>query len=233
MRSDGSLQCAYCGRILDEEASRDHVFPENLIPPSRRQSWKPVLVPACRTCNEKWSDDEEHFRNVVNSAGDFNPPAEELFRGKIRRSFGRPAGMKRIRDLLMISEAVEVDGQPRMKIYPARDPRVRNVIRKIVVGLCSFHGIENALSTGRIFVDALRFAVPGEYLAWLQHEEPEPEVVEYWYGVRPEPGVHSVWILRFYGRTAFVTLVSEPDDGDLGWNRDADGELIMGPLDPR
>jgi hypothetical protein len=222
-----SLRCAYCNRTLDDEATRDHVFPENLIPPSRRQSWKPVLVPACRSCNERWSDDEEHFRNVVNSAGDFNPPAEELFQGKIKRSFARPAGMKRISDMLRITEPVDVHGQPRMKIYPARDPRVRDVIRKIVVGLSSFHGIENALSTDRIFVDVLRFVVPGDYLARLQHEEPEPEVVEYWYGVRPEPGVHSVWIPRFYGRTAFIALVSESGDGDFGWNRDANGEVIL------
>ena len=226
MGFDGFLHCAYCDCTLDNEVTRDHVFPENLIPPSRRQSWKPVLVPACRSCNERWSDDEEHFRNVVNSAGDFNPPAEELFQGKIKRSFARPAGMKKISDMLRITEPVDVQRQPRMKIYPARDPRVRDVIRKIVVGLSSFHGIENALRTDRIFVDVLRFVVPGDYLASLLHEEPEPGVVEYWYSVEPEPGVRSLWIPRFYGRTAFVALVSGSCDGDLGWNRDANGEII-------
>lgn len=222
-----SVRCTYCDKALGDAATRDHVIPKNLIPLSRRQTWKPVLVPACRSCNEKWADDEEHFRNVVNAAGDLNLPAEELFRDKIKRSFDRPSGMKKISDILKISESVEVDGQPRLKIYPARDPRVRNVVRKFVLGLSSFHGIENALSPNRIYVDVLRFVVPSNYLARLQHEEPEPEVIEYWYGVEPEPGVHSLWILRFYDRIAFIALVSESRDGDFGWNRNAIGKVIM------
>jgi len=223
MRANEPLRCAYCGRILDEGVTDDHVFPKNLVPVSRRHSWKPVLVPACDPCNQKWSDDEERFRNVVNSAGDFNQPAEELFQGKIKRSFNRPAGMKRIRDLLTISESVEVDGCARLKIYPAKDRRVLRIIRKFVVGLSYYHGIETALNEERIFADVLRFRIPDEYLARLHHEEPEADVIDYWYGIRTEPGIHSVWVFRFYGRTPFVALVSESEDGDFGWEKDTDG----------
>jgi len=219
MATNEPERCAYCGRILDESTKKtdDHVFPKNLFPMSRRSGWEPIMVPACENCNSGWSDDEEHFRNVVNASGDFTPAAEELFLDKIKRSFERAESQGRIRDLLSMSERVEVDGKIRLKIYPARDPRVLNVIRKFVVGLCHHHGIATALSRRRIWVDVLRFSVPGEWLAKLQYEQRVADVVEYWYGVDTEPGLHSVWILRFYGRTAFVAVVSESENGVFPW----------------
>lgn len=172
MASGGSERCAYCGRILDDTVKKtdDHIFPKNLFPMSSRPDWEPIIVPACESCNRKWSDPEEHFRNVVNVSGDFTPAVEELFLDKIKRSFQRPESRGRIRDLLSLSESVEVDGKTRRRIYPARDPRVLNVIRKIVVGLCHHHGIATVLSMKRIWADVLRFSVPDEYLAKLRYE---------------------------------------------------------------
>jgi hypothetical protein len=221
MCSSEVKRCAYCGRVLLDEGTGDHVFPKNLVPKTLRPSWEPIIVPSCLTCNQKWSDAEEHFRNVVDSAGDFNQAAEGLFRDKIQRSLRRSAGERRIRDLLSISELVDVDGQPRLKIYPAKDPRVLGIIRKIVVGLSYHHGVETALKEARIFADVLRFRIPSEYLERLHHHVLEADVIEYWYGLQTEPQVHSVWILRFYGRTTFVALVSESPDGDFGWDHDA------------
>jgi|GEM_PF-375851 len=216
-------RCAYCGDVVAKGfgKTRDHVFPESLYPVSRRLTYSPITVAACESCNGRWSDDEEHFRNVVNSAGDFNPAAEELFLDKIKRSFRRPGGDRRIRDLLSMSEAAEVNGTTRLKIYPARDPRVLDIIRKIVVGLCHHYGIVTALNTKRIWADVLRFRVPGEYLAGLHYEQREADVVDYWYGLQTEPGLHSVWILRFYGRTTFIAVVSESEDGGFPWEGDA------------
>ena len=215
-------RCAYCGSIIAKRSgkTRDHVFPENLYPVSRRPTYLPITVAACEACNGRWSDDEEHFRNVVNSAGDFNPAAEELYFDKIQRSLRRSAGDRRIRDLLSISETVEVNGSTRLKIFPAKDPRVLDVIRKIVVGLCHYHEVATALSMKRIWVDVLRFRVPNEYLAKLHYEQREADIVEYWYGLKTEPGLHSVWILRFYGRTTFIAVVSESEDDGFPWERD-------------
>jgi len=218
-----SDRCVYCGRIFDANTKEtdDHLFPKNLYPQSCKPGWDPVIVPACKDCNDGWSDDEEHFRNVVNASGDSTPAAEELFRDKITRSFARPESSGRIRDMLSISERVEVDGETRLKIYPARDPRVLNVIRKFVVGLCYHHEITTALSMKRIWADVLRFGIPAEYLARLQYEERVADVVEYWYGVQPEEGLHSLWLFRFFGRTAFIAVISENEDGTFPWEQDA------------
>lgn len=91
--------------------------------------------------------------NVSQTAGDFNPAAEEVWFGKIKRSLSRPAGERRIHELLNITEAVQANGVTRLKIYPAKDPRVLDVIRKIVVGLCHPHDIVTALSMKRIWAD--------------------------------------------------------------------------------
>ena len=223
MATNEPERCAYCGRILDASRTktRDHVFPQNLYPLSRRGTYAPITVPACNCCNQRWSDHEEHFRNVVNSAGDFNPAAEEVWFGKIKRSLSRPAGKRRIRELLNITEAVQANGATRLKIYPAEDPRVLDVIRKIVVGLCHHHDIVTALSMKRIWADVLRFRVPDEYLDLLNHGHCEVDIVEYWYGVRTEPGLHSVWILRFFGRTPFISVVSDSEDGAFPWECEA------------
>jgi len=223
MRRRESDRCVYCGRIFDAgtEKTDDHVFPKNLYPVPRRSDWDPIIVPACEDCNRKWSDAEEHFRNVVDSAG-FNLASEELYLDKIQRGLRRPESKGRIRDLLSMSEAFEVDGKTRLRIYPARDARVLNVIRKIVVGLCHHHEISTALSMERIRADVLRFRVPAEDLARLQYEQREADIVEYWYGVRTEAGVHSVWLFRFFESIGFIAVVSESEDGTFPWEANLD-----------
>ena len=67
----------------------------------------------------------------------------------------------------------------------------------------------------------LRFGIPAEYLARLQYEERVADVVEYWYGVQPEEGLHSLWLFRFFGRTAFIAVISENEDGTFPWEQDA------------
>lgn len=218
-----SKRCAYCGNPIAKGSgkTRDHVFPRSLYPRARKEPYSRITVPSCDTCNHRWSDDEELFRNVVNSAGDFNQPAREVFRAKIQPSLQGPGGARRIVDLLRISESVQVSGANRLKIYPARDPRVLGVVRKIVAGLRHYHGIGTALDEARIWADILRFQVPGEYVERLKHEQRGPDVVEYWYGVRTEPGVDSVWILRFYERTTFLALVAESVGGGFPWEAEA------------
>ena len=61
-------RCVYCGDPAD---TMDHVFPSCLYPCSKRDTNLQLLtVPACSKCNEEWSKDEGHFRDVLLSTSE-------------------------------------------------------------------------------------------------------------------------------------------------------------------
>ena len=63
--------CSYCGERLATD--REHVFPSNLYPASKSCSQvQRLTIPSCKECNNGWSDDEVHFRNVLALAGEPN-----------------------------------------------------------------------------------------------------------------------------------------------------------------
>ena len=134
--------CSYCGRPVDK-VQREHVFPSNLYPPSSLESKvQRLTIPACGECNNSWSDDEAHFRNVMVMSGDDpNTARSEIWEGSIARSFDQPDGMKRIDDLLGFMRPVDTKAGQRHKIFPAEDMRVMRVVRKVIRGLAHHHGL--------------------------------------------------------------------------------------------
>ena len=82
-----------------------------------------ITVPTCRSCNAGWADDEAHFRNVMNVAGDANESALELWQ-KTTRSFSQTDGKRRAIDFLEQLQQISLNGKNRFIIYPGRDKRV-------------------------------------------------------------------------------------------------------------
>ena len=88
--SKQKTRCAYCGEVASTD---DHVVPRALYPPSKVTSrFQRITVDACQACNNGWSNDETHFRNVLLVAGDPNSAVRELWDGKTRRSFTYATG---------------------------------------------------------------------------------------------------------------------------------------------
>jgi hypothetical protein len=87
--------CAYCGNPSDKR-DKEHVFPRNLYPISKASSKiQRLTIPACNKCNNSWSDDEVHFRNMLVIAGDpLSPAREELWKTTVDRSFELVDGFK-------------------------------------------------------------------------------------------------------------------------------------------
>ena len=150
------MACAYCGRG-DASLEREHVISKCLYPPSKANSKvQRLTVPACRGCNGSWADDEAHFRNVLLVSGESNDPVTELWNGPAARGFRDVDGLRRLRDLASLLRPVVVDGQPRHMIYPAQDPRVLRVVRKVVRGLSYHHELWAPVSDGRVWADVMR-----------------------------------------------------------------------------
>jgi hypothetical protein len=204
------IKCAYCGKGIPRgEKEREHVVPRCLYPKSKVISRvQRITVPTCRSCNASWADDEAHFRNVINVAGDANESALELWQ-KTARSFNQPDGKRRALDLLEQLEQVSVNGTDHFMVYPSKDTRIVRVVRKIVRGLCHFHRVATAVDEQRVWVDVLRCKVPDEFLEHMPILHCEPDIFQYRYNVLNEVGIHSWWLLTFFERTTFVSIIAE------------------------
>src|SRR5574341_831685 len=151
--------CSYCGDRIATD--KEHVFPKNLYPESKATSRvQRLTIASCNVCNNGWSEDEAHFRNILALAGEPNDSRRELWETTIHRSFWKTDGPRRIQDLVNSMRPAEVDGQPRHKVYPGEDRRVVRVVKKVVRRLGHHHGIMSAVPESRVGVDVMKYRIP-------------------------------------------------------------------------
>jgi hypothetical protein len=202
--------CAYCG-IPSDKRDREHVFPKNLYPESKSKTkTQRLTIPACNKCNNSWSDDEVHFRNVLVVAGDSPTPEKtELWSTTIDRSFAEIDGLKRLADLAKQLVAVKHDGVDRHKIFPGKDDRVVRVLKKIVRGLNYFHGINPPPTEEKIIVDILKYFIPEEFINIMEYHERDEDIVEYRYQLFEDEEFQSVWLITFFKTVTFIAIVSK------------------------
>src|SRR5437868_14672173 len=155
--------CAYCG-ISNVKLTKDHVIPKLLYPISKANSKvQRLTVPACKECNNGWSDDEAHFRNVLMLCGEANQVAEELFNSTVIRSLHKEDGKRRVADLWEIMHPVQTQTSLRHAIYPATDLRFLRILKKIVRGLHFHHHFGRLISDEMVIADLLQFIIPQEF----------------------------------------------------------------------
>jgi hypothetical protein len=202
--------CAYCGSSADE---REHAVPRALYPSSLAQSRvQRIVVPTCKACNKSWQDDEPHFRTMLLLCGNSNPVVNELWDGPARRSFDQVDGHRRLRDLYAQMVAVSTPEGERHKVYPDRDPRFMRVVRKIVRGLCYHHKMDALpILDEQVWAGVLRHDVPPDCLAAMTHAD--ADVLQYFYERSDDPDIHSTWLLNFYERASFISLVYRSVEG--------------------
>ncbi len=208
-----TIKCAYCG-IPVSKRDREHVVPKCLYPASKSGSKiQRLTIPACKLCNNSFSDDEAHFRNVLLLAGEPNDAVYELWSSTARRSFNQVDGMRRVMDLFEQMKPIKTPDGDRYKIYPAKDERVVRIVRKIIRGLCHFHKALTPVADRRVWADVLKYVVPQEFLDEMPIHHRDQHIFEYRYRVLHFEGIHSAWLLTFYKTRTFIGLISESDDG--------------------
>ncbi|MBZ9703259.1 MULTISPECIES: hypothetical protein [unclassified Mesorhizobium] len=127
-------------------------------------------------------------------------------------------------DLIAQMRPVMHEDQERYMIYPGKDPRVVQTLRKVLRGLSHHHGIRSAVRDGEVFVDVLKVPVPLDVIDRMISAYAEPDILDYRYAVVDDtPGIESAWSLRFYERTVFVGIIFASaqarerfEAGDLG-----------------
>jgi hypothetical protein len=199
--------CAYCGKFT--KCDREHVFPKCLYPPSNKSKIQLLTVPACNDCNNSWSNDEAHFRNMLVLAGEYpNAPRQELWETKIQRSFDERDGLKRRNDLIAKMKPTKVNNNnERYMIFPGDDERVMRVVKKIIRGLCHYHEIMSPVSDQHVWASVMEFMVPQDLLEQTSYHHREIGIVEYRYELSKEKGTNSNWLITFFQQVTFIGIV--------------------------
>ncbi len=197
--------CAYCGVYPAPE--RDHIPPRCFYPsPTEDSKVQRLTVPACSNCNRGYSDDEAHFRNVMLLAGDDNQAVRELWPTAMR-SFREVDGRKRLWDIRLLVETVQIDGIERWVIYPARDERILRIVRKVVRGLSYHHRLGTVFTDECVWTDVLKYPIPASLLASKMLHHGESEIFEYWYQTSEDGDCSSRWLLKFLEKRVFVASI--------------------------
>lgn len=204
-------KCAYCGK-QGEKLTADHVIPRSLYPASKAKSKvQRLTVRTCRSCNNGWSDDEVHFRNVMSVAGEANGAVRELWNTSVDRSFNHIDGMRRLADLVEQMKLVQTPEGEQYKIYPGQDARVTRILKKVIRGLCYHHGFPTPIEEARIWVDVLKYSVPPGFLSEMVTGHREQDVFQYQYHALSDQCMQSVWLLTFYEKREFIGIVSNAE----------------------
>ncbi|MFT3784747.1 MAG: hypothetical protein QM770_01095 [Tepidisphaeraceae bacterium] len=154
--------CAYCGDVTGQ-GTGEHVIPHCLYPkqnltPQQLQTSR-LKVPACPRCNATFARDEPHFRSMVAASGHDPDNGRLEIMADASRSFRHPqygrSELMSVIEYIVPMNVLGPTGMPVMQIYPIRSPRVRNIARKIVRGLC-YHRFGEVIEDNRVFIDHFR-----------------------------------------------------------------------------
>lgn len=206
------MGCVYCGMIGDLTA--DHVPPKCLFPDPKPTDL--VTVPACASCNNSFSLDDEYFRICALTQAHEDPVGQKLWEEKVVGStLKRSPRLKRV----MLNSITTVEMRSSAGLYLGRAPglkfdrnRIDRVLKKIVCGLLWHH-----------------YKVkPGSDINFLIWKDPDLSsvlhiltsetnlssigdgVFQYRHSTAVEDPEQSVWFLRFYGKTTFlITLIRD------------------------
>lgn len=211
--------CAYCG---GRASTFDHVVPKGLYPMSARKGNIQLLtVPACTKCNESYSDDEEHFRNVITCLGENLPLVSELFYDKVNASFVKGKSLRHLRQLVDLMKAYENSEGKRYVIYPMKDERFVRILKKIFRGL-AFHHFGCQISEENIWIDVLKYVIPQGLLDNVIWYNYQPNIFEYIYEIyEVENSYKSCWFLKIFKTRNFIGII------DMRENMDFDKEICV------
>jgi hypothetical protein len=205
--------CAYCGSS-DNPREKGHVIPDCMYPSYTNPQIQRRTVPECSECKKIWQDAENQFRNMMIIAGTPNKAAKEQWEGPVKRSFKKPSGEKWAKALINQMVSIKNTVDPMYMIYPANDPDVMLVIRKIIRGLCVYHKIATFINDKRVWADILRYQIPDYLKKNMNWFSLGPDFFEYAYEITNDSdlNIHSSWYLRFYEQREFVGIITMSKD---------------------
>ncbi|OGH15254.1 MAG: hypothetical protein A2860_02380 [Candidatus Levybacteria bacterium RIFCSPHIGHO2_01_FULL_37_33] len=128
----------------------DHIPPKSLFP--KDFQYKGVKVPACKSCNNATSKDDEYLRDCFAMTG-WNKEARQVFLEGVRPSYLRPYAMMHqvTKHQKILNSMAKIDIKSPSGIFlrkvtamKMKSDRVENALKKIVKGL-HFHRYKKSI----------------------------------------------------------------------------------------
>jgi hypothetical protein len=125
--------CAMCG---GEASTDDHIPPQSLYPKPRRPNLQLHTVPACATCNNGASSDDEEFKMIVGlSTGDVQADPD-LIATSMRRTMDGNSRLDRVvragKRTFAADGGCVIEGPV---VVPFEGPSYAKVVERIIRGL--------------------------------------------------------------------------------------------------
>ncbi len=210
--------CTYCPTPATTD---DHVPPKCLFSKPRPSTL--ITVPSCRECNGGAKLDDEYFRLMVTMNRRIDHPDAEAGRYSSVRSLSRTEGrglfstfVSTIQDDEVLSPAGLYLGT--VPTYGANPPRLCRVARRVTLGL-RYHETGQRLQDDYEAIALLPAAVESDdirnkllrvarELWWFaQRRVTARNVLSYWWAPIPDNYRASAWLLVFYDRPPFITII--------------------------
>ena len=195
-------ECYLCGAPA---TTRDHIPPEGIFPKPLPENL--ITVPACLSCNQGKSLDDEYFRVVVAAGSDDAPPSIDLLHQRIIPRMRKKPAL--IIELIKSAEKVEQG-----HVLSFNRTRMQAAIDKIVRGLF-FHHTKRRLAVGYVVGDF-------HYNSPIRREMEEAitrlplvkvgdgHVFNYSYHLDEEAVSESYWLLRFFNNNSQFFVETGP-----------------------
>ena len=200
--------CYRCGQTAGN--TKEHVVPRCFYP--LRPNAQLVTVPACRSCNEQLSPDEEYLRTVLTSSNVRNRSAYAVWQQKVmpwleREEFDglRTSLVANMRDVYLPSPG----GFMRSGLLKLDAARMDRVAEKIVRGMY-YHITGNAMpltTTMKLYWQPKNWPPHEITLSW-QRIDVDPDVFSCCYAMGTKASTEfSIWWMVFYRSFVYVVTV--------------------------
>ncbi len=191
------------------------MVPRSLYPDTLPQAQR-ITVPECTDCKALWEDAEPHFRNIMIAIWNPDRIVKDIRYESMRRSLLKCDGARRLRDFTDRLVSVDTPNGEREMIYPAKDRRFNLILRRIVRGLCYFHGLDSAIGDARVLCDVMRFRVPKAFQPDFTWNEIAPDFCRYGYTIVGDDNLHSFWLIRFSKHIEFFGAIAARESDFAG-----------------
>jgi hypothetical protein len=206
--------CVYCG--IAPGTTADHVPPKAFFPKPRPSNL--TTVPACLTCNNAASRDEEYFlAALMFSEAGITATGKKLWDEKLRRMYAKNLGLRRqmgksMRPVELTTPAGIYLGRRLALGY--NEQRLESIATKVVRGLYFLERGVPAPADWDLMCLFVRKRAHFEAASQHNHmlksgNSSSPAVFQYRVGFVPEQPLKSLWLLWFW-RTHIFWVTAKP-----------------------
>jgi hypothetical protein len=209
--------CAMCG---GEASTKDHIPPQSLYPKPRQPNLQLHTVPACKTCNNGASMDDEEFKMIVGVSTGQAQPNQDAIVNSLQATMAANDRLNRIvrsgKQIITIDRGYAMPGAV---VIPFEGPSYDRVVQRMIRGLYwreKMHPL--GLETNVQVIDPSRTSLDLVTLFKDLLPTLAPKFLNdrtFCYKVGFSSDGSSVWALQMFGKHTVFGMASRPENGSI------------------